>query len=412
MSLVVMFTILMAVLAVADVFTFAIKRHRNFRYTLVGAGVLGGILSMMDSISKILGANLMGMDYNMAILQAIKTALYYPSVAVTLVVALGIIYKINRNGVEGIVEVVRRLEDISKSFDSSLAQSNENQKIANRELSDRINEGLFKIEVALNLFMKNMITNANKEMIGSLDKLVKNFNDKMFAQFGENFVKLDSSIAKLLEWQIGYKNAIEASQKAIESSVHVVSSLDKTVNALSSKNSELAHFYEGLGNLIDVYNKENEVIMENLNLFAQVGDRAKDSVSNIDSFLSSLNTNLIASNENMLEVSGNMMKSIENQNRNFIDSLSELTRKTVDSVSITFGDISSAIDAEFKQLCDSLKHKNTDMSEHFITDDTTLTTMPKLVHFKLIYLLLLQFYILENSLLATEIVPQIRWLGR
>lgn len=54
-----------------------------------------------------------------------------------------------------------------------------------------------------------MAENNSKAFIQALEEVIKDFNNKITEQFGDNFKQLNLAVGALLTWQENYKNYIE-----------------------------------------------------------------------------------------------------------------------------------------------------------------------------------------------------------
>lgn len=50
---------------------------------------------------------------------------------------------------------------------------------------------------------------ATEQVINALKEVIRDFNNNLTEQFGENFKELNKAVFKLVEWQENYSNQIE-----------------------------------------------------------------------------------------------------------------------------------------------------------------------------------------------------------
>ena len=65
-------------------------------------------------------------------------------------------------------------------------------------------------------------------MIEALRQVIQDFNKHLVEQFGDNFKALNESVGKMNEWQVLYKEHVEALEARIELAIH---ELERTATA-------------------------------------------------------------------------------------------------------------------------------------------------------------------------------------
>ena len=101
------------------------------------------------------------------------------------------------------------LKAVSGDEDSSLIGQIKNLRM---DINDRFAELVREFKT----FAHTMAENSSKVLIEALRDVIKDFNDKITEQFGENFKQLNEAVGKLLQWQENYKIYIEQSQSALK----------------------------------------------------------------------------------------------------------------------------------------------------------------------------------------------------
>lgn len=161
-------------------------------------------------------------------------------------------------------------------------------------------------------FAETMAENNSKAFIEALNSTIRDFNEKIQEQFGENFKQLNIAVGKLLEWQDHYKNTvIEVTEnqrtifKGIEQAKTSLASMADHGNSI--KASAVA-----LGDIlvtIDSYQKELEISLKDL---ASIGDEAKKLVPNIKLLVEETNVGISKTCENTnKELNENAVKAID-----------------------------------------------------------------------------------------------------
>lgn len=78
-----------------------------------------------------------------------------------------------------------------------------------QELMTTISEGNNELIDKFTKFADNMAENNNKAFIQALNESMKDLNNQLQEQFGENFKELNIAVGRMLDWQENYKKVIE-----------------------------------------------------------------------------------------------------------------------------------------------------------------------------------------------------------
>ncbi|WP_122072776.1 hypothetical protein [Pseudophaeobacter sp. EL27] len=78
-------------------------------------------------------------------------------------------------------------------------------------------------------FAEHMVENNQKAIIEALETVIKDFNDNLTEQFGENFKELNSAVAALVDWQEKYKDHVTKYEERIDV---VTASMEATETAM------------------------------------------------------------------------------------------------------------------------------------------------------------------------------------
>ena len=99
--------------------------------------------------------------------------------------------------------------------DASLLTQIKNTRI---DMNDR-----FKDQIsAFKDFAETMAENNTNALIEALEGVIRDFNEKLSEQFGENFKQLNHGVGKLVDWQENYKDHVEQMELKISEAVTAV----------------------------------------------------------------------------------------------------------------------------------------------------------------------------------------------
>jgi len=97
---------------------------------------------------------------------------------------------------------------------------------------------------------------AKSEMLGALELVVKDFNNNLTQQFGDNFKQLNESVKKMIVWQENYKTQIQYQEQSLN---NILSEL-KQVSIL--KENEEKNIQKLINNLSSASDKVRDSLEE------------------------------------------------------------------------------------------------------------------------------------------------------
>lgn len=117
-----------------------------------------------------------------------------------------------------------------------------------------------RIEKCLSDSLSKIGDGASKEIIKSLEGVIKDFNSNLTQQFGDNFKELNAAVQKLLEWQGNYKSSIEVVEKRLIDASSSLETAKNAYEAISLKSSSILDVFEKHSHRINELNTVAESI--------------------------------------------------------------------------------------------------------------------------------------------------------
>jgi len=139
-------------------------------------------------------------------------------------------------------------------------------------------------------FAEKMKEDGTQALVKALEEVIKDFNQKISEQFGENFKQLNEAVGKLLEWQIEYKDqvsklteAFQKTQLGIESvessSSKIPEHMQKIEDAFEKADERVAQLYDAVGSLSDMRETAKNAVPELKDSVVSMTTGVKDSVN-------------------------------------------------------------------------------------------------------------------------------------
>ncbi|MCY4261037.1 MAG: hypothetical protein OXC91_12355 [Rhodobacteraceae bacterium] len=253
-----------------------------------------------------------------------------------------------------------------------------------------------KLRVDFQDFAKKMTEDGTQALVKALESVIKDFNEKITEQFGENFQQLNEAVGALLEWQEEYKvqvkeltNAFEIASSAIQaietSSAKIPEHMLEVETAFKATNSRVSELYEVIGSLSDMRQAANNALPELQHsiktMTTGIGESIKQQLSVVDDQIDDYRqltdelTNIINATLGKIEQNFNIHMETYNKVLNNLDegadrvlvSVNEITtniQKTIDIFASKQDEVSNEIKAKIdKSLADNVEVMEKGISE-------------------------------------------------
>ncbi|EAK4599826.1 hypothetical protein HWT50_001825, partial [Campylobacter coli] len=276
----------------------------------------------------------------------------------------------------GIEDIIILQKENIKISQETLETFNQSLK-ATKEINDNIKllradneQGFVNIKNSFEGFAKTMAENNSKAFIQALEEVIKDFNNKITEQFGDNFKQLNLAVGALLTWQENYKNYIEKSESIIE---NLLSSFKKTVEDYSVVVDNSERFVS--------YAKSFENILKEL---SEQRIQIQSSIENLDIFLK--NTQLSISSlmqeiNNYKEQSLNTVENISKLSANLEESYTKSSEKLINDISEYVGKFNTELSTHNEkintQLIEGLNSASASINSQIKTLDQELENVLK-----------------------------------
>lgn len=211
------------------------------------------------------------------------------------------------------------IKAISGDEDSSLVGQIKNLRIdINDKFSTLINE--FKN------FATKMAENNQKALIEALSAVIKDFNNNLTEQFGENFKELNNAVAKLVLWQENYKNYIENTQNSINLVLDALGKQSDDYKLLVTSTNEFIQNSKEIYSVVENIQEQRELLKENSIALASYLDSVKIAIPGI---IEQINSFAKMSNENFAQItqmSTELSKTYENNAENILNATNDFAQ--------------------------------------------------------------------------------------
>jgi len=192
-------------------------------------------------------------------------------------------------------------------------------------------------------FAETMVENNSKALIEALEGVIRDFNQKITEQFGENFKQLNEGVAKLVEWQDNYRKTLEELEARLKTQVEASERLAASQEHIALKSDHLVHAAQNLEDILTGLVTIRDDLNLHLAALAGVADKASNAFPMIESNIVRLTKDFSDSVEIACEKN---KESITAQNKNLetiLASMNTLTNTTQNSIQNCLTETTKAI---------------------------------------------------------------------
>ncbi|MFN8391695.1 MAG: hypothetical protein U0136_15510 [Bdellovibrionota bacterium] len=153
------------------------------------------------------------------------------------------------------------------------------------EMKNFLTEHLQRINSSLERALEQLARGATQEVIVALEQIIKDFNQNLTTQFGDNFRQLNVACSRLVEWQTKYQEHIEHTEMGLR---HVTQTLDQSCAAakqLTLSNENIQRTCLDVSRLIKTYDIQTATLEEHLRSCKDLGTEAQAFLSSTQSAL-------------------------------------------------------------------------------------------------------------------------------
>jgi len=127
-----------------------------------------------------------------------------------------------------------------------------------------------------------------KAFIAALENAIRDFNDKLTEQFGQNFKELNVAVGRLLEWQAAYRVQMEETARRLDASVVAAEASAGALTVVAERSAAVVEASARLADLLGRYEALHRELAEGLGGFAAMGREAQSAMPRIQERLDAL----------------------------------------------------------------------------------------------------------------------------
>ena len=209
--------------------------------------------------------------------------------------------EIRNDGRESADRSVEQLGELRKAISSEGDSSLLTQM---QKLRTTVQDGQSELVHEFREFAKHMVENNQKAIIEALESVIRDFNQNLTEQFGENFKQLNEAVHSLVVWQDKYREHVEALEQRLETAVDAVQAAQSALESVQRHSERIPEAIKPLEPVLSGINTQTEAMGAHLEAIAALREKAIEAFPIIEANLEKITTHFATSIEDIVSKSG------------------------------------------------------------------------------------------------------------
>ena len=262
--------------------------------------------------------------------------------------------------------LILSVQEINKSIvgdgDSTLLTQIQKMRYANHDDLESL-----KLELVNEFrgFAQQMAENNSKAFIKALEETIRDFNNKLQEQFGENFKQLNMAVEKLVIWQEEYKNVVI---EVTENQKIIFNGIEQANISLNSMAKHSDSIQNSAANLRDIivtakfFETQLKNILESLGKIGQDAQIMVPAISELNSVvMENIKSSNAEFNKSIQDVSNNVLAEIEKN----ADGITALSNAVIENMDDTVRDLTMKLNSLSENIIELLEHQGDKLDSAF-----------------------------------------------
>lgn len=248
--------------------------------------------------------------------------------------------------------------------------------------------GIGDLKQGVSTYQKEMAEANSKALINALETLLKDFNNQINVQYGENFLKLNEAVEQMIIWQNNYRLEL---QKLLDEQVANGDLLNEATKAYAEMVKHTQAFDKvaaTLGGVLSGLDKQSQALGDYLQTLADLINNAGGGLPQLENRVMTLTEGLARSVElhqtqmqefltggaNKITASLELLESALGENfKQNLDKQQEITIATLNRTEQQLVRMDTAMEQELTKALNSFGVQLASLSEKFVADYAPLT---------------------------------------
>ena len=269
------------------------------------------------------------------------------------------------------------------SIQKGLVGSDEGTLLSQMKLSRQdSNDKLDQLKEAQLKALEKLSQMSSQTLVEALRDVIKDFNQKITEQFGENFKELNQAVGKLLDWQNHYKESLELTTNKLGITADILTKATTDYSLVVEHSSKFSDVATGLGHMMVFLEEEKRKLESVSTALANLLNSASGSIPEIEKKIMGITEQLAASfNQNqkmltesitlnqkalkeaMVEASGALMTSVDDMSADAVKTIDNLADRLSKAMTEAQDDLNASLKSNSEKMQESVAELNRGLIE-------------------------------------------------
>lgn len=334
------------------------------------------LLTSIGIIGTFSGIVLGLLDFNVYVQESIDNLLSGLKIAFgTSILGLGssVLFRLlrpvlSKNNVKedlGAAEIVAELQNINKALtgdqENSLASELQKLRAQTADTAIATKDGFTDLGRKFDEFSETMSEAFSKAIIEELNNLIRDFNEKLTEQFGENFKQLNSAVEKLVQWQDNYREQMNKLEQSLSLAISGIEASNQSMAKIEKATEVIPSHLEKLPDIYERFKAEFDGLEQAMGAFAKTRERAVDAFPEIERNVLALTESFRKSTDEQGRLQQEMLNGLQS-------SFNETVSNANNAMSDAIGQLDQAIQDEIERVINLMSTNLSGITQQFVSD--------------------------------------------
>ncbi len=214
---------------------------------------------------------------------------------------------------------------------------------------------------------------ATKQIIEALNEVIRDFNQKLTEQFGENFKKLNEAVLELVTWQENYKQQLAEMKISFDQSVSSLGQTAESVTSISEHTATIPSAMSDLSPIVTTVQEQIRDLGQHLESFRALRDKAVEAVPETQRHLESVVADITDSAKQANDLSMQFTKSSQDMldrfaqtNTEFLSGFKDLVATGSSEIKSTFENVSGKMREDLESASSTIQQMSESVESHAV----------------------------------------------
>ena len=268
------------------------------------------------------------------------------------------------------------VESIAKPIFSEISQLRRDTRTSNEILKEFLEQSKAQHKEHMEefrSFANHMVENTHQELIKALETVIKDFNQQLTTQFGENFKQLNVAVGRMIEWQENYKTHVESMEEQAKRSMDAIESCEQSIKEIQNSAQTIPNAIQPLSSTLNNIETALSQLTDELSAYADMKDKAVSAFPIINENLDNLTNKLTDYVDRTVKNNDLSIEKQQNSLNTLTDSLEKGINETKQMLHKEVQDLDKSLNDELSRALKMMSDNLGSMSKKFVDDYDPLT---------------------------------------